>query len=168
MKISAARSVLLACVAGAAVASAQDPVADAPAPPEQTYRSLDALRRGEPLATEPQAAPLARVENVDLRRKRSFPEQPPTIPHAIDGYQVDKESNRCMLCHSRRGAEVFQAPMVSVTHFMDRDGQVLAEISPRRYFCVQCHVVQTDARPLVENGFVDADDLIAPTDPESH
>ena len=34
-----------------------------------------------------------------------------------------------------------------------RDGQELDNISPRRYFCTQCHVAQTDAKPLVENGF---------------
>jgi cytochrome c-type protein NapB len=38
---------------------------------------------------------------------------------------------------------------VSVSHYMDRDGNFLAEISPRRYFCEQCHVPQVDAKPLV-------------------
>jgi nitrate reductase (cytochrome), electron transfer subunit len=139
---------------------AQDPESTAPAPAEQPYQSIDALRRGAPLDAEPPAAPMAKVENTDLRRQRGWPEQPPTIPHSIDGYQVDKNSNRCMICHSRAGAERFQAPMVSVTHFMDRDGQVLAQISARRYFCNQCHVVQTDARPLVENGFLDIDAVL--------
>ena len=37
--------------------------------------------------------------------------------------------------------EESQAPMVSVTHYMDRDGNFLADISARRYFCEQCHVV---------------------------
>ena len=50
--------------------------------------------------------------------------------------------------------------MVSVTHFMDRDGQVCAAVSPRRYFCLQCHVTQTDARPLVGNSFKDVDIVI--------
>jgi cytochrome c-type protein NapB len=142
---------------------AQDPESTAPAAPEQPYRSLDALRRGAPLDTEPPAAPMAKVQDSDQRRQRGWPEQPPTIPHSIAGYQVDKNSNRCMLCHSRAGTERFQAPMVSVTHFMDREGQVLAQISARRYFCNQCHVVQTDARPLVENGFIDVDDLLQVT-----
>ena len=43
---------------------------------------------------------------------------------------------------------------------MDRDGNFLAEVSPRRYFCEQCHVVQFDARPLVENRFEDVDEII--------
>ena len=46
---------------------------------------------------------------------------------------------------------------------MDRDGNFLAEISPRRYFCEQCHVAQVDARPLVENRFEDVDEIIKRT-----
>ena len=104
---------------------------------------------------------MARVENVDRKRTRAYPMQPPTIPHAIDGYEVSRNANRCMLCHARANAEQFQAPPVSVTHYMDRDDQFLATISPRRYFCNQCHVVQTDARPLVANTFQDIDAIIA-------
>jgi nitrate reductase (cytochrome), electron transfer subunit len=144
------------------VLTAQDPTANAPAPPAREPQSLDALRRGIPLAEEGRPLPMRRTENTDLRRKRAYPEQPPTIPHAIDGYQLDKNSNRCLLCHSRANAETFQAPMVSITHFLDRDGQVLGSVSPRRYFCTQCHVVQTDAKPLVGSDFRDVDELIAP------
>lgn len=126
----------------------------------QTSHSIDALRRGADLGTEPESLPLARVENADIKRDRAYPMQPPTIPHAIDGYQVDQHANRCMLCHGQSNSAQFQAPPVSVTHYMDRDGQVLAEISPRRYFCVQCHVVQTDAAPLVANRFTGVDDIL--------
>lgn len=153
-------ALLAVLLLGAFVLPAQDPESSAPAPAPTEYRSLDAMRRGAPLEVEPPAPPMARVENRDLRRQRGWPEQPPTIPHAIDGYQVTRNANRCMVCHSRAGAEQFQAPMVSVTHFMDRDGQVLAQVSPRRYFCNQCHVVQTDAPALVGNGFLDVDAVI--------
>jgi cytochrome c-type protein NapB len=139
---------------------AQDPSADAPAPPPAEPQSIDALRRGIPLDQEGKPLPMARTENTDLRRKRAYPDQPPTVPHSIDGYQIDKNSNRCLLCHSRANADTFQAPMVSVTHFTDRDGQVLAAVSPRRYFCTQCHVVQTDAKPLVRSDFRDVDELM--------
>ena len=54
----------------------------------------------------------------------------------------------------------FGAPMVSATHYMDRDHDYLAEISPRRYFCTQCHVVQTDAREPVDNTFVDVYEIV--------
>ena len=45
--------------------------------------------------------PLAPQENRDLRRVRNYPEQPPTIPHKIEGYQIDVNANRCLSCHSR-------------------------------------------------------------------
>jgi cytochrome c-type protein NapB len=56
--------------------------------------------------------------------------------------------------------EEFGAPMVSATHYMDREYDYLAEISPRRYFCTQCHVVQTDAKAPVDNSFVDVYDIV--------
>jgi cytochrome c-type protein NapB len=143
------------------LAPAQDPTANAPAAAAREPQSIDALRRGIPLDQEGKPVPMPRTENFDLRRKRAYPDQPPTIPHTIDGYQVDKNSNRCLLCHSRANAENFQAPMVSVTHFLDRDGQVLAAVSPRRYFCTQCHVVQTDAKLLVPSDFRDVDELMS-------
>ena len=123
-------------------------------------QDIDGLRRHVPITTEITPLPMAQVENFDMRRGRAYPMQPPTIPHSIDGYQVDLNSNRCMLCHARSTAAQFQAPEVSVTHYMDRNDQFLAEVSPRRYFCVQCHVVQTNAAPLVENGFVDIDTML--------
>lgn len=107
---------------------------------------------------EPEGIP--RIVNSDIRQVRNYPEQPPLIPHKIDGYQIDRNVNKCLQCHERRAVEVTGAPMVSVTHFMDRENQVLAQISPRRYFCTQCHVIQHDERPLMKNGFVDADEII--------
>ena len=124
---------------------------------EETIATL----RGATIGEAPQAPPMANVMNKDLRLSRNYPEQPPTIPHKIDGYQVDLNSNRCMTCHSRAATGESQAPMVSITHFMDRDGQFLASISPRRYFCNQCHVVQTETQPLVANDFVDIDTILA-------
>jgi cytochrome c-type protein NapB len=123
-------------------------------------QGFDAMRGDAPITAEPPAPRMAVVENEDLRRSRDYPMQPPTIPHRIDGYQVDLNTNRCLSCHSRRRVAETQAPMVSVTHFMDRDGNFLAEVSPRRYFCEQCHVPQTDARPLVGNTFEDVDAVI--------
>lgn len=124
-------------------------------------QQIDAIRRGVPIDREGTPPPMARVENADLKRNCAYPMQPPTIPHSIDNYQIDKNSNRCMLCHARANADTFQAPPVSVTHYMDRDDQFLATLSPRRYFCNQCHVVQTDARPLVANGFKDIDTVLS-------
>ena len=146
---------------------AQVPAATAPAPVDARAifipgdGQIDAIRRGVPVDKEGHPPPMARVLNDDIMRNRAYPMQPPTIPHAIDGYQVDLNSNRCMLCHARANASTFQAPPVSVTHYMDRDDQFLATISPRRYFCLQCHVAQTDAPTLVANGFRDIDSVLS-------
>ena len=120
-----------------------------------------ATLRGEtPLDEQGSPPTMPKVQNTDIKRKRNYPMQPPTIPHKIDNYQVDLRTNKCLSCHSRRRTEESQAPMVSVTHFMDRDGNFLADVSPRRYFCNQCHVPQTDATPPVGNDFMDVDDLL--------
>lgn len=123
-------------------------------------QTMDAMRGEAPIPVEPEPPRMPQVENTDIKRARNYPMQPPTIPHKIDGYQVDLNSNKCLSCHSRRRTEESQAPMVSVTHYMDRDGNFLAEVSPRRYFCNQCHVPQTNARPLVENTFRDVDEIL--------
>lgn len=99
------------------------------------------------------APPLARPVNDDVRRMRSFPEQPPVIPHSIDGYQVTLNTNRCLSCHEPEFTEGSGAPMLSLSHFTDRSGEMLSDVAPRRYFCTLCHVPQTDAAPLVPNRF---------------
>ena len=116
---------------------------------------VDAMRGRVPLAEESTPPPLQNQENKDIRRTRAFAMQPPTIPHRIDGYQVDKNANRCMACHARTRIEESKAIPVSPTHYMDRDGTMRGDISPRRYFCTQCHVPQDDVKPLVGNTFED-------------
>jgi cytochrome c-type protein NapB len=51
--------------------------------------------------------------------------------------------------------------MISITHYVDRDGQVLAAVAPRRFVCATCHVPQTTADPPVGNRFVDIDTLLS-------
>lgn len=111
---------------------------------------------------EPEPVPaLANVEGDIGRQMRNYPEQPPVIPHEIDGYQLTLGTNTCLTCHRRQYTEASGAPMISITHYMDREGQMLADVSMRRYFCTQCHVVQSEVRPLVGNTFVDMLDLTA-------
>jgi nitrate reductase (cytochrome), electron transfer subunit len=109
------------------------------------------------------AAPLVNAENNDKKRVRSYAMQPPTIPHKTDNYQVDRFANKCMTCHARTRAGETQATPISITHYVDRDGEFLADVSPRRYFCEQCHVVQMEAQPPVKNRFRDVDSLIRKT-----
>ena len=120
----------------------------------------DGMRGPTPLDQTTQPPPIANTDNSDVKRARNYAMQPPVVPHKIDGYQLDKNANKCMMCHARTRTQESQAPMISVTHFMDRQGNFLAELSPRRYFCLQCHVPQADLKPLVENGFVDVDTML--------
>ena len=119
------------------------------------------LRAGSPINVEPDPAVIPQVLDEDIKEKRNYPMQPPVIPHDTRGYEVNLQVNKCMSCHARKQTEDSQAPMVSVTHFMDREGNFLATISPRRYFCNQCHVNQTKSRDLVENTFEDMDEILA-------
>jgi len=120
----------------------------------------DKARGTTPLLDVAKPPVLGNAINDDVRRTRNYAQQPPVIPHRIDGYQVDKNFNKCMDCHSRSKAEISQAIPVSITHYQDRDGNTLEQISTRRYFCVQCHVGQDNVRPLVNNTFQDVDSLI--------
>ena len=129
------------------------------AAPAAAQQHIDAMR-GAPFTETTQPPPLANADNSDVRRSRSYAMQPPVIPHKIDGYQLDKNANRCMFCHTRTRTQETQAPMISVTHFIGRDGNFLAELSPRRYFCLQCHVPQVPQDPLIENRFVDVDQML--------
>ncbi len=123
-------------------------------------KAVATLRHQTEIKEQQTPNPIPRVVNKDIKRERNYPMQPPVIPHTIRGYEVNKNNNKCLTCHSRQSTEDSQAPMVSVTHFMNRDGNFLAEISPRRYFCNQCHVPQMDAKPLIENTFVDMHSLM--------
>ncbi len=84
---------------------------------------------------------------------RNYVQQPPLIPHKIKGYKINLKFNKCLTCHSWANYKQSGATKISLTHFKGRDGQDLSNISPRRYFCTQCHVRQTEATPLVENEF---------------
>jgi len=84
---------------------------------------------------------------------RDYVQQPPLIPHSIDHYTINLKSNKCLGCHSWKNYRQYGATKISQTHFANREEQVLANVSARRYFCTQCHVPQVNAPPLVENGF---------------
>ncbi len=84
---------------------------------------------------------------------RDYIQQPPLIPHKIEGYQINAKFNKCLSCHSWNNYKESGATKISQTHFEDRDKHVLANVSARRYFCTQCHVPQAQTKPLVENTF---------------
>lgn len=85
--------------------------------------------------------------------KRDFAQQPPLIPHTIDEYTIDRTSNQCLGCHGKGKDAATTATRISPSHFLDNSGKEMATLAPRHYFCTQCHVTQSDAKPLVENTF---------------
>jgi cytochrome c-type protein NapB len=105
------------------------------------------------------APPIPKWTVDDIRKMRAYPDQPPIIPHSIEGYQLSVNTNRCLSCHRREFTQGSGAPMISVTHYITREGQMLADVSPRRYFCTACHVPQADTAPLVGNTFTDMSEL---------
>ncbi len=111
---------------------------------------------------------LSKTRNADQHKRvlkdrapieRNYVHQPPMVPHQIRGYRVDLNSNKCLSCHGWKYARETGATKISPTHFETRDGMTLSDVSPRRYFCLQCHVPQVDGRALVENEFKAVDSL---------
>ena len=130
------------------------------------FAQHDPMRLGAGFEQDPKTPPLVNAENDDRKRVRSYAMQPPTIPHKTENYQVDISANKCMTCHARTRAGETQATPISLTHYIDRDGNFLADVSPRRYFCDQCHVVQMQSQPAVKNRFQDVDSLIRKQQPK--
>lgn len=124
--------------------------------------SLLGVAQGEPIQSLRGVTPIDAPENDPLMTRwerdqspiaRAFVHQPPLIPHTVEGYTVNLKVNKCLTCHSWSNYQQAKATKISQTHFTDRDGNDLASVSARRYFCTQCHVPQSDAKPLVENTF---------------
>lgn len=85
---------------------------------------------------------------------RTFSTQPPVIPHATTNFDdINLEENQCLACHGPEKYKEKKAVKIGDSHFYDRDGNKLTEVSSRRHNCVQCHVPQVDAPPLVDNTF---------------
>ena len=85
--------------------------------------------------------------------QRNYRQQPPLIPHKVEQYQIDLRTNQCLSCHDWTKAGERNAPTLSMTHYLDRDGVELDRVAGTRYFCNQCHVPQADAPALIDNVF---------------
>lgn len=113
---------------------------------------VQSLRGTAPVTSEDAAPPVYNVQEGQ-RFDKNYRQQPPLIPHRIDKYEIDLKVNQCLRCHDWPNNVKENAPMVSVSHMIDRDGNKLDRVSNQRWFCVQCHVPQAEAKPLVENKF---------------
>ena len=140
-KLSLIASITLGLLAAAAV------------PVQATSAEIESLRGSMDLDLDSKAPELKKYAKDGEPIARDYVQQPPLIPHKIKGYKVNLKSNKCLSCHSWKNYREAGATKISQTHFEDRDANVLANISARRYFCTQCHVPQVNAEPLVENEF---------------
>ena len=105
------------------------------------------------------ADPFKRVPRDRSPYVNDYVYQPPLVPHKIRGYEITTNANKCLSCHSFKRAPDTGATKISVTHYVTREGAVLSDVSPRRYFCLQCHVTQADTVLLIENDFERVDSL---------
>ena len=121
--------------------------------------SIQSLRGAETVEAESVAPEYKQYVKDRPPLPRDYLQQPPLIPHKIEGYTVNIRHNKCLSCHSWANYRSSRATKISQTHFESRDGAILANVSARRYFCVQCHVPQVDATPLVENEFTPVESL---------
>ncbi|WP_049820389.1 nitrate reductase cytochrome c-type subunit [Bradyrhizobium japonicum] len=146
---------LIPLIAAAAVAVALVIPFAASGPLAQEAKQHKALREA-PL-TEMSPPPEVTKQSVPASGfERAYRQQPPLIPHKVDGYQITTENNACMGCHDWPGNTRVNAPKISETHYVDRQGVRLDKVAGTRYFCQQCHVPQADAKPLVGNIFKNA------------
>jgi cytochrome c-type protein NapB len=121
----------------------------------QDGKAVKGLREA-PL-TETSAAPEVLKQQVPAGGfGRAYRQQPPLVPHKVEGYEIAANNNQCMDCHDWPGNTRVNAPKISETHYVDRQGVRLDKVAGTRYFCNQCHVPQLDAKPLVGSAFVDA------------
>jgi nitrate reductase (cytochrome), electron transfer subunit len=152
MRVLTIIAILLATLLGFTV------LAQPPAVPAVPFH--DSLRGTTPLDEEAKPPLLYPTENQDVIRGLNYAQQPPTIPHKIDNYQLDRNANKCLACHARSRAQESGAVPVAISHYLDREGEVSGHLSPRRYFCTQCHVPQADTKPLIGNSFVAVEDVL--------
>lgn len=125
----------------------------------QQFAGVKSMRGDDVAVGDKAAAEKAYVgKRPGLQQKiaRTYAQQPPLIPHAVENFdEITLEENQCMSCHSAATYQKKNAPEIGESHFINpATGQKLTDASMARHNCVQCHVPQVDAPPLVENTFV--------------
>lgn len=86
---------------------------------------------------------------------RTFENQPPMIPHKVDGFSdINAEENACLDCHINDNFRGQKIPRAGKSHFVaNADPKAAPQLDMRRWQCNNCHTPQVDAKPLVENKF---------------
>lgn len=101
-----------------------------------------------------QAPPLERQAITPKPTPRDYPQQPPRIPHNVQGLLIQTRVNMCLACHARLTESRSNAAKLPDSHFLDRAGDKPSDtVAPRRWFCNQCHVPQVDTPPMVNSTY---------------
>lgn len=88
--------------------------------------------------------------------ERAFENAPPLISHTTeDMLPITKDYNSCLTCHDKAIAKDVLATAAPATHYFDYHANKPTGdiIDNSRFNCTQCHVAQSDAKPLVANSF---------------
>ncbi len=88
--------------------------------------------------------------------ERVYENAPPSVPHSIADFSIDRESNDCLDCHLE-GEEMDEdhiATKIPPTHFTNEYRQESVEdgVTGIRYNCTQCHVQQANVEFNFWNG----------------
>jgi cytochrome c-type protein NapB len=120
--------------------------------PPKRPSSCKSLRGAEINASDPEGDGTRYGRDLGAPAARLRAAAAADSPHH-QGLHVTKKFNKCLDCHAwvaRQGDRCHQ----DLGHPLQvREGQELSSVSPNRYFCNQCHVPQSDAKPLVGNTF---------------
>jgi cytochrome c-type protein NapB len=143
--VAATVAAVVLAVATAATAAAQERT------PLKSLRGELGIEKINPPPAEAKQSTLAKGGFA-----RTFGQQPPLIPHQTEGYTITGSANACLGCHDRSLGAASAVTKRPQSHDADGAGPNANKISGQRYFCTQCHVEQTDAKPLVKNTFRNA------------
>jgi len=83
--------------------------------------------------------------------ERPYKGAPPLISHSLEGFQITRSSNDCLMCHSE-GIEIQKghiAARVPPSHYVNEytGEQTKDRVIGLRYNCLQCHVPQSQEDP---------------------
>jgi cytochrome c-type protein NapB len=122
-------------------------------PPAEAQEPGVMSLRGTAAIDESPTVPDVKKPARGKRFSRAYRQQPPMIPHKVAKYQINLKVNQCLRCHDWPYNVEEEAPKISETHYLNRQGAALDKVARTRWFCNQCHVPQVRARALVPNTF---------------
>lgn len=88
--------------------------------------------------------------------ERSFENAPPLVSHTMEEMlPITKDNNICLTCHTKELAADMNTKPAPASHYFDFQANKPSgdTVSNERFNCDQCHIAQTDAKPLVGNKF---------------